>query len=127
MSRHPPEPGPRYFRTVTQLRHCGWCGGQLPDGTRLGRPRRYCGQACRQRAYEHRQLADHAGLDTDAVIVSARELQDLQDRLFQLRCAVQDVQTAVAEDAPRDELTTTTNNLTSCLGALDRLWVGTRT
>lgn len=111
---------------MTQPRRCTWCGGELPATGRTGRPRRYCGQPCRQRAYEHRHIADRAGLDTDAVIVSARELQDLQDRLFQLRCAVEDVQTAFAEDATRAELATTVANLTDSVGALDRIWVAPR-
>lgn len=58
--------------------------------------------------------------------MSARELQDLQDRLFQLRCAVEDVQTAVAEDASREELVKMTDNLTACVGSLDRIWVAPR-
>ncbi len=110
---------------MTQSQRCHWCGGELPDA-RLGRPRRYCGQACRQRAYEHRQLTTRVGLDPDAVVVSARDLQDLQDRLFQLRCAVEDVQTAIAEDAPRTELTQVSDNLTASVGALDRIWVAPR-
>jgi hypothetical protein len=114
---------------VTQVprpRRCDWCGGELPTGTNLGRPRRYCGQACRQRAYEHRQLTERAGLDRDAIVVSSRELQDLQDRLFQLRCAVEDVQTAMAEDCTRDELHQVVTQLTGSVGGLDRLWLSPR-
>jgi hypothetical protein len=111
---------------VTQPLRCGWCGGELPAAGKLGRPRRYCGQPCRQRAYEHRHITSRAGLDDDAVVVSARELQDLQDRLFALRCAVEDVQTALAEDATRPELAATVRNLTDSVGTLDRIWVAAR-
>jgi len=111
---------------VTQTQRCGWCGGQLPDGGKIGRPRRYCGQPCRQRAYEHRHIAARAGLDADAVVVSARELHHLQDRLFALRCAVEDVQTALAEDATGPELAATVHNLTESVGTLDKIWIAPR-
>lgn len=111
---------------VPPPRRCGWCGTELPATSGLGRPRRYCGQACRQRAYEHRQLTERAGLDHDAIVVSARELQNLQDRLFQLRCAVEDVQTAMAEDCSRDELRQVVGQLTGSVGALDRIWLSPR-
>jgi hypothetical protein len=111
---------------VPPPRRCGWCGGELPSATGLGRPRQYCGQACRQRAYEHRQLTERSGLDSDAIVVSARELQHLQDRLFQLRCAVEDVQTAIAEDCSRDELRQVVGQLSGSVGALDRIWLSPR-
>jgi len=97
--------------TRAQPRHCGWCGVRLPDGDRTagkagktGRPRRYCGQSCRQRAYERRSAVQRGGLPEDAVVLSATELTDLQDRLFQLRCAAEDVATAADDGATPDEL-----------------------
>ncbi|SFO37248.1 hypothetical protein SAMN05421805_11378 [Saccharopolyspora antimicrobica] len=44
------------------------------------------------------------GLPEDAVVLSAAELADLQDRLFQLRCAAEDVVTAVDDTADHGEL-----------------------
>ena len=106
----------------TAPRHCGWCGVRLPgpddtagrmpgpDDTAgrtakvVGRPRRYCGQSCRQRAYERRSAVQRGGLPEDAVVLSATELTDLQDRLFQLRCAAEDVATAADDGATPDEL-----------------------
>lgn len=44
------------------------------------------------------------GLPEDAVVLSAAELADLQDRLFQLRCAAEDVVTAVDDGADHAEL-----------------------
>lgn len=87
-----------------QARHCGWCGSALPGGTGAGRPRRYCGQACRQRAYERRGVVQRGGLPEDAVVLSAAELADLQDRLFALRCAAEDVVTAADDGATPAEL-----------------------
>jgi hypothetical protein len=35
-------------------RACRWCASEFVVAVRPGRPRLYCRQACRQRAYEHR-------------------------------------------------------------------------
>ncbi|RLK59064.1 hypothetical protein [Actinokineospora cianjurensis] len=83
---------------------CGWCGAQLPDETGTGRRRRYCAQACRQRAYERRTAVQRGGLPEDAVVLSTAEFADLQDRLFQLRCAAEDVLTAAEDGATPAEL-----------------------
>ncbi|WP_285499715.1 hypothetical protein [Actinokineospora sp. NBRC 105648] len=91
-------------RRREQSRPCGWCGAQLPAEDRAGRRRRYCAQACRQRAYERRAAVQRGGLPEDAVVLSTAELADLQDRLFQLRCAAEDVATAARDGATRAEL-----------------------
>ncbi len=44
------------------------------------------------------------GLPEDAVVLSTAELADLQDRLFQLRCAAEDVATALDDGATPAEL-----------------------
>jgi len=69
-----------------------------------GRRRRYCRQSCRQRAYEQRNSTRRAGLPEDAVVLTAAEVEALAERAFRLRCAAEDVATAVAEDADRTEL-----------------------
>lgn len=71
----------------------------------MGRRRRYCTQSCRQRAYEARHATVRGRLPADAVVLSAAEYGSLADRLFQLRCAVEDVATALAEGAPAAEMT----------------------
>lgn len=98
---------PERLKTRAEIRHCGWCGQRLPaDGkaAKVGRPRRYCSQSCRQRAYERRSAVQRGGLPEDAVVLSAAELADLQDRLFQLRCAAEDVVTAADDGAEPGEL-----------------------
>jgi hypothetical protein len=96
---------PERLRPRTEPRHCGWCGLRLPEeSTKVGRPRRYCSQSCRQRAYERRSAVQRGGLPEDAVVLSATELADLQDRLFQLRCAAEDVVTAADDGASPAEL-----------------------
>lgn len=85
-------------------RHCGWCGVRLEDSGSVGRRRRYCGQSCRQRAYERRMAIQRSGLPEDAVVLSETEIAALQDRLFQLRCAAEDVVTAADDGAAPGEL-----------------------
>ena len=85
-------------------RHCGWCGRRLPEAGNVGRRRRYCGQSCRQRAYERRTALQRSGLPEDAVVLSDTEVAALQDRLFQLRCAAEDIVTAADDGAGTAEL-----------------------
>lgn len=92
------------LRRPSAPKHCGWCGRRLPDGGNIGRRRRYCGQSCRQRAYERRAAVQRTGLPEDAVVLSAGEIAQLQDRLFQLRCAAEDIVTAADDDASVGEL-----------------------
>lgn len=104
-----------------EARHCSWCGRRLPDSGRIGRPRRYCAQPCRQRAYERRAAVQRGGLPEDAVVLSAGELADLQDRLFQLRCAAEDVATAAEDGAERAELRRLAQELVDTARGLERL------
>ena len=90
-AEHAPErnprarPAPRNQRADGEERRCGWCRSVLPAQESVGRPRLYCGQACRQRAYEQRSATAKAGLSDDVVLVTRAELDGLQDRLYQLR------------------------------------------
>ena len=107
-------------------RRCGWCRRVLPRQSSVGRPRMYCGQACRQRAYEQRSATAKAGLPGDVVLVSRGELDGLQDRLYQLRCALEDVQTLLRERPTKAELEQSLSDLVRSTGRLDRLWVTER-
>ncbi|WP_424186469.1 hypothetical protein ACOBQX_01285 [Actinokineospora sp. G85] len=102
-------------------RHCGWCGLEIGGDARGGRPRRYCAQSCRQRAYERRAAVQRGGLPEDAVVLSAGELADLQDRLFQLRCAAEDIVTAMGDGASPDELRVLAERVGSAAEGLERL------
>jgi hypothetical protein len=112
--------------TTAEPRRCGWCRRVLPEQGSVGRRRQYCGQACRQRAYEQRTAAATAGLPDDAVLVSRGELDGLQDRLFQLRCALEDVQTLLGEKHTKAELERSLAEVLRSTGRLDRLWVSER-
>ena len=104
-------------------RRCGWCRNVLPTQESVGRPRLYCGQACRQRAYEQRSATAKAGLSPDVVLVTRTELDGLQDRLFQLRCALEDVQTLLTEKPTKAELERALSELVRSTGRLDKLWL----
>ncbi|QDQ97352.1 hypothetical protein [Tomitella fengzijianii] len=82
---------------------CAWCGRPVAEVS-TGRRRRYCRQSCRQRAYEQRQTLAGTAVPEDAVILSAADAGAVADRAFQLRCACEDVATAVDEGAPHEEL-----------------------
>jgi hypothetical protein len=113
-------------RGSEEARRCGWCRRVLPEQGSVGRPRLYCGQACRQRAYEQRSATAKAGLPGDVVLVSRAELDGLQDRLYQLRCALEDVQTLLTERPTKAELERSLSDLLRSTGRLDRLWVTER-
>ena len=90
----------------------------------MGRRRQYCRQSCRQRAYEQRaSLNSEAGtslaLPPDAVVLSADEAADLSDRVYQVRCAAEDVATALDEGAEATELRELCNVLIRAAGAAD--------
>jgi hypothetical protein len=76
----------------------------------MGRRRQYCRQSCRQRAYEQRALISRGvsgavlDLPADAVVLSADDAADLSDRVYQVRCAAEDVATALDEGAAATEL-----------------------
>jgi predicted nucleic acid-binding Zn ribbon protein len=109
------------IRRPVPVRHCGWCGARLPDDGKVGRPRRYCSQSCRQRAYERRAAVQRGGLPEDAVVLSGVELADLQDRLFQLRCAAEDVATAADDGADPAELKHLAAHVIKTAADLERL------
>jgi hypothetical protein len=61
------------------------------------------------------------GLPEDAVVLSATELADLQDRLFQLRCAAEDVATAAQDGASAAELRALAEQIQINAKGLERL------
>ncbi|MFE0024372.1 hypothetical protein [Amycolatopsis sp. NPDC059021] len=108
-------------RRTSAPKHCGWCGRRLPAGGNVGRRRRYCGQSCRQRAYERRTALQRSGLPEDAVVLSDTEIATLQDRLFQLRCAAEDIVTAADDGAEPTELRKLADELARAARDLEQL------
>lgn len=116
-----PATGPGFGSGRTPAR-CQWCGRELGTGNGgVGRPRLYCAQSCRQRAYEHRTALQRGGLPADAVVLSAAERDDLADRLFQVRCAAEDVATALAESASAGELQLLVSELIATARSAERI------
>jgi hypothetical protein len=90
---------------VTRRAHpqpCRWCGRDVADAG-MGRRRQYCRQSCRQRAYEQRATLNRgettAALPEGSVVLTAEEAADLSDRVYQVRCAAEDIATALDEGA----------------------------
>jgi hypothetical protein len=111
----PPRPGSR------APARCLWCGRELAGASGIGRRRRYCAQACRQRAYENRNALERGALPADAVMLTSQERDDLADRLYQVRCAAEDVATALAERAPRGELESLVDELLAAAQSAERI------
>lgn len=99
---------------------CAWCGREIVDST-LGRRRKYCCQSCRQRAYEQRTLIAGTNIPDDAVILRPADVRELADRLFELRCAAEDLQTAVAEGADPATLGELAQSVVDLAVAADRV------
>lgn len=62
-----------------------------------------------------------AGLAADAIVLSGTEFADLTDRVFQVRCAAEDIRTALAESAPPADLAGLADELVAAARALERL------
>jgi hypothetical protein len=90
-------------RRRTRTQPCRWCGREVDDAG-LGRRRQYCRQSCRQRAYEQRAQVKGTSLAPDSVVLTAEEASQLSDRVYQVRCAAEDVATAIDEGAEATEL-----------------------
>jgi hypothetical protein len=76
---------------------CKWCHRPIEVRDGPGRPREYCRRSCRQRDYEARRVAAERGLDEGEIIVTRSRLATLQDRLWVLSCAIEDVDRDVAD------------------------------
>ncbi|MDZ4826183.1 MAG: hypothetical protein SGJ13_06920 [Actinomycetota bacterium] len=78
---------------------CEWCGRPFDKAEGPGRPRRYCRRSCRQRDYEARSRAAELGLNEGELVVTREELEGLRDRIFVLRCVLEDTERELAECA----------------------------
>jgi hypothetical protein len=74
---------------------CRWCRRVLPN-QKMGRPRQFCSQSCRQWDWVGRQRARELQLNEDELIVTKAALDQLHDELFVLACAVDDVERDLA-------------------------------
>ena len=85
-------------------RRCAWCSRPIDVEGKAGRPRRYCRQGCRQRAYEARQRSADMGLAADDVVIGRTQLDELASALYCLQAAIEDVDRDLADagDDPRE-------------------------
>ena len=74
------------------LARCGWCRRLILDAKPIGRPRRFCSQACRQWNWVAAQRSAAANLGADELIVARAEIDALRDDMYVLACAVDDVE-----------------------------------
>lgn len=54
------------------------------------------------------------------MVLSADEATALSDRIYQVRCAAEDIATALSEDAPHDELRKLSDTLLQAVDSADR-------
>jgi hypothetical protein len=75
---------------------CRWCRKVILVTKPVGRPRKFCSQACRQWEWVASQRARASNLGPDELIVARPELDGLRDDLYVLACAVEDVERDLA-------------------------------
>lgn len=73
-----------------QRSRCRRCRRVL-SAQKMGRPRQFCSQSCRQWDWVGRQRARELQLNETELIITKAELDRLHDELFVLACAVDDV------------------------------------
>lgn len=89
----------------------------------MGRKRRYCRAACRQQAYLARKLAAAHELADDEVIVKRDDLVELQDALYALGSALEDVAGDVDEARTMADLRRALDWLVSQAEPATLLWI----
>ncbi|WP_288831766.1 hypothetical protein [uncultured Corynebacterium sp.] len=100
---------------------CEWCGAPLPEQKGRGRKRKYCGDSCKQRAYEQRNNVSGTPIPEHAVILHPDRADEMRDRLFELRCAAEDVATAHEEGADPEEIRHLCDELVTIARKLEKL------
>jgi hypothetical protein len=84
-----------------EARRCGWCGRPLVLNPGPGRPARYCRPSHRQRDYEARRRSAEFGLSEAELVITRDALRQLQDQVYVLECAIDDVERdRVGDDGP---------------------------
>lgn len=58
----------------------------------MGRKPKYCRRSCRQRAFEARHRGQQLGVADDELVITRNELDDVNDRLFEVSVVARDAQ-----------------------------------
>lgn len=83
---------------------CAWCGRRFAPSGGPGRPRRYCKRSCRQRDFEARQRIRADGLAEDELVITRQALSQIDDFVYVLACAVEDVERDMAAEHDDDDV-----------------------
>lgn len=75
---------------------CQWCRKVILVTKPIGRPRKFCSQACRQWEWVASQRAKASNLSADELVVARGEVDGLRDDLYVLACAVEDIERDLA-------------------------------
>ena len=89
----------------------------------MGRPRQYCRQSCRQQAHLARKLAEAHRLAPDEVVVRRQELAELQDRVYGLQAALEDVANDLSEAEGPDDVRRALDWLIEQARPVAELWI----
>ena len=100
---------------------CLWCGRELAAQQGRGRKRKYCSQSCKQRAYEQRNQLSGASVAEGTVVLRPERVAELRDELYELRCAAEDVRTAVSEGADTEEIRHLCDELVAIAAGIEKL------
>ena len=107
------------------LTSCQWCGREFAPTPGRGRRRKYCGDSCKQRAYEARRgLPSRTRMGIDDYVrgeANVQRAETIRDRLFELRCAAEDIATAAREGAKADEIESLCAELVTMAKKLENL------
>jgi hypothetical protein len=89
----------------------------------VGRPRQYCRQSCRQQAHLARKLAAAHRLGPDETVVRTDDLTELQDRLYTLQAALEDVTNDLADDDGPDAVRAGLEHVMEAARPVAALWI----
>lgn len=95
---------------------CHNCGKEIQLTPGRGRPRKYCSDSCKQRAYEQRRPVSSGQKPVRTISGDT-----LRDKLFELRCAAEDIATATNEGGEPEEIQSLCDELVTMAKKLERL------
>lgn len=116
---------PDSHRSDAPAARCLWCRRNLPEAKPSGRPRRYCRQSCRQRAYEARRHAEELGLSDEQLVITRAELERMYDLAYHLQGVVSDTDRSLSanphsEHTPEELSELLTELLAACRPLVDQ-------
>lgn len=100
---------------------CLWCGKEIDSQPSRGRKRKYCSPSCKQRAYEQRNNLGGSPVVDGSVVLRPERVGELRDELYELRCAAEDIRTAVEECADSEEIRHLCDELVNLATQIEKL------